>query len=26
MVKKRHLYAHSPGNFKELKCYNFSIF
>ncbi len=23
--KKRHLHAHSPGNFKELKCYQFSI-
>jgi len=21
--KKRHLHAHSPGNFKELKCYQF---
>jgi hypothetical protein len=23
--KKRHLHAHSPVNFKELKCYNISI-
>jgi hypothetical protein len=22
--KKRHLHAHSPVNFKELKCYEFS--
>jgi hypothetical protein len=24
--KKRHLHAHSPVNFKELKCYYFSYF
>jgi hypothetical protein len=24
--KKRHLHAHSPVNFKELKCYVKSIF
>jgi len=26
MSKKRHLHAHSPDNFKELKCYDFPNF
>jgi len=26
MVKKRHSHAHSPGNLKELKCYENSYF